>query len=125
MHYTNDHESRLALESLKIFRDFASIVGGDCGFEAPGFLQIVPPGYEAALRRNLARQQRLGVDTREISREDIREIFPECRTGRRRRRRLGARLRLRRSERHRVRLRGGRASVWASRSRPAATSRGS
>ena len=36
------------------------------------------PDIRAA--RNLARQQRLGVDTREISREDIREVFPECRT---------------------------------------------
>lgn len=80
MHYTNGHESRLAHESLKVFRDFKSIVGGDCGFEAPGFLQLVPPGYEAALRRNLARQQALGIDTREVSREDLRALFPECRT---------------------------------------------
>jgi sarcosine oxidase subunit beta len=79
MHYTNEHESRLAVESLKIFRDFASIVGGDCGFEAPGFLQLVPPGYEGALRRNLARQRALGIDTREVSREEIRTLFPECR----------------------------------------------
>ncbi|MFI5327174.1 MAG: NAD(P)/FAD-dependent oxidoreductase, partial [Candidatus Rokuibacteriota bacterium] len=79
MHYTNEHESRLAIESLKIFREFSAIVGGDCGFETPGFLQIVPPGYEAAMRRNLARQQRLGVDTREVSRDDVRELFPECR----------------------------------------------
>jgi len=79
MHYTNEHETRLAVESLKIFRDFSRIVGGECGFETPGFLQIVPPGYEAALRRNLARQQRLGVDTREVSRDDIRSLFPECR----------------------------------------------
>src|SRR4029450_314047 len=43
-------------------------------------LQLVPPGYEAALRRNLARQQRLGIETREVSREDIRTLFPECRT---------------------------------------------
>src|SRR5260370_20468489 len=68
MHYTNEHESRLAIESLKIFREFSSIVGGDCGFEAPGFLQLVPPGYEDALRRNLARQQRLGIHTRQVCR---------------------------------------------------------
>jgi len=29
MHYTNDVESRLALESLKVFRDFGAIVGGE------------------------------------------------------------------------------------------------
>ena len=80
MHYTNEHESRLALESLRIFRDFAAIVGGDCGFETPGFLQLVPPGYEAALRRNVARQQRLGIETREVSRDDVRALFPQCRT---------------------------------------------
>src|SRR5207247_4005714 len=61
MHYTNEAESRLALESLKIFRDFRNIVGGDCGFEPIGFLQIVPAGYEEALARNVARQQRLGI----------------------------------------------------------------
>src|SRR5215510_7627416 len=41
MHYTNEAESRLAFESLKIFRDFRNVVGGDCGFEPIGFLQIV------------------------------------------------------------------------------------
>src|SRR5213596_2949935 len=49
MHYTNEAESRLAWESLKVFRDFANIVGGDCGFEPIGFLQMVAPGFEAAL----------------------------------------------------------------------------
>src|SRR5262245_14706077 len=47
MHYTNEAESRLAFESLKIFRDFRNVVGGDCGFEPIGFLQIVPPGYRS------------------------------------------------------------------------------
>jgi sarcosine oxidase subunit beta len=37
MHYTNEAESRLAWESLKVFRDFANVVGGDCGFDAAGF----------------------------------------------------------------------------------------
>src|SRR4029450_14118328 len=46
MHYTNEHEARLALESLKIFRDFRNIVGGDCGFEPIGFLQNLTPGTE-------------------------------------------------------------------------------
>src|SRR6266511_4389829 len=54
MHYTNEPESRLAWESLKVFRDFKVIVGGDCGFEPAGFLQIVPRGHEAALGRNVS-----------------------------------------------------------------------
>src|SRR5215470_17024066 len=71
MHYTNEAESRLAFESLKIFRDFRNIVGGDCGFEPIGFLQIVAPGFEAALERNVSRQQRLGIATQVVSRDRV------------------------------------------------------
>src|SRR5437870_13888907 len=45
MHYTNEPESRLAFERLKIFREFRNTVGGDCGLEPIGFLQLGPPGY--------------------------------------------------------------------------------
>jgi sarcosine oxidase subunit beta len=76
MHYTNDAESRLALESLRIFRDFDRIVGGSCGFEPVGFLQLVGPEYRDALRRNVARQQRLGIDTREVGLDDVRALVP-------------------------------------------------
>ena len=78
MHYTNEPESRLAWESLKVFRDFKVIVGGDCGFEPAGFLQIVPRGHEAALGRNVERQQRIGIDTRVVSRDEIRGLLPEA-----------------------------------------------
>src|SRR5437867_2734194 len=54
MHYTNEAESRLAWESLKVFRDFDAVVGGDCGFEAPGFVQIVDPAHAEALRGRVA-----------------------------------------------------------------------
>src|SRR6516225_1781816 len=80
MHYTNEPESRLALESLKIFRDFRNAVGGDCGFEPIGFLQIVPKGYEAALARNVARQQRLGIKTAVVDPAQLAEFLPGCRT---------------------------------------------
>jgi len=76
MHYTNDAESRLALESLKIFREFDAVVGGACGFEPVGFVQLVAPEYRDALRRNVARQQALGIDTREVSLDDVRRVLP-------------------------------------------------
>lgn len=79
MHYTNEAESRLAFESLKVFRDFRNIVGGDCGFEPIGFVQIVPPGYEAALARNVARQQRLGIATQVVTRDRLGDILPGSR----------------------------------------------
>jgi sarcosine oxidase subunit beta len=79
MHYTNEAESQLAFESLKIFRDFRNIVGGDCGFEPIGFVQIVPRGSEAALARNVARQQRLGIATEAITPSRLADILPGAR----------------------------------------------
>jgi sarcosine oxidase subunit beta len=79
MHYTNEAESRLAWESLKVFRNFDAMVGGDCGFEAPGFVQIVDPAHADALRANVAMQQGLGIDTRLVSRDELTEISPDLR----------------------------------------------
>ena len=81
MHYTNEPESRLAFESLKVFRNFAEIVGGDCGFEGVGFVQLVGLGHEDALRRNVDRQRALGITTRAISRSELGEILPGVETG--------------------------------------------
>jgi sarcosine oxidase subunit beta len=78
-HYTNPVESRLAHESLKVFQDFKHVVGGDPGFEPVGFLQIVGPGYEAALAHNVAAQRALGINTRLVSREEVRALAPACR----------------------------------------------
>ena len=76
VHYTNEPESRLALESLKIFRDFGAIVGGECGFEPIGFVQLVGPEHGDALRRNVARQHALGIETREVLPDDLRRLLP-------------------------------------------------
>jgi len=78
MHYTNETESRLAHESLRVFRNFGEIVGGDCGFEGVGFVQLVGPQYAAVLHRNVERQQRLGINTRAITPAEVREILPGC-----------------------------------------------
>jgi sarcosine oxidase subunit beta len=79
MHYTNEAESRLAWESLKVFRNFGRVVGGDCGFEAPGFVQIVGPAHADALATNVAMQQRLGIDTRLVTRDELRQLVPGLR----------------------------------------------
>lgn len=81
MHYTNPHESKLAYESLRVFQHWADVVGGSCGFQAPGFVQLVAPEYEAALRANVAAQQALGIDTRVVSVEDLRALAPALFTG--------------------------------------------
>ncbi len=76
MHYTNPVESKLAHESLKVFRNWSEIVGGDCGFEATGFVQIVPPQYEEQLRANVDAQRAIGINTRVISAGELHEIEP-------------------------------------------------
>jgi sarcosine oxidase, subunit beta len=80
MHYTNETESRMAFESLKVFRNFGEIVGAECGFEPVGFVQLVGPAYAEALRRNVARQQKLGINTREITLDDLKTLLPGVET---------------------------------------------
>ncbi len=79
MHYSNPVESKLAHESLKVFRNWSEIISGDCGFEGTGFIQVVPAEYEEQLRANVAAQQALGIDTRVITAEELKEIEPAAR----------------------------------------------
>lgn len=82
MHYTNPHESRLAYESLKIFRSFNDYTsGGDAGWESPGFVQVVAPGYEVKLKANVEAQQELGIDTRYVTPQELQEIQPSLFVG--------------------------------------------
>ncbi len=82
MHYTNPHESRLAMISLNVFQNFTEYTsGGEAGWNEPGFVQIVAPGYEAALARNVARQQELGIDTRVMTPQELQELEPEMFVG--------------------------------------------
>ncbi len=76
MHYTNPYESKLAFESLKIFQSWSDVVGGDCGWENPGFVQLVAPGYEHLLEENVQDQQKIGITTEVISIDDLRELVP-------------------------------------------------
>ncbi len=81
MHYTNEAESRLAFASLPVFQHWDKIVGGSCGFQAPGFVQVVAPEYEETLRVNVKAQRRLGVNTRVVSADELRELAPALYTG--------------------------------------------
>ncbi|MEZ4506442.1 MAG: FAD-binding oxidoreductase [Thermomicrobiales bacterium] len=76
-HYTNPQETQLALASMRIFRGWAEQVGaGDPGLEQVGFLRLVSPDDEEALRRNVAMQRELGSDTMIVTRDEIAFIEP-------------------------------------------------
>src|ERR671917_1798356 len=76
-HYANVPEARLTHESLHIFRNWDEEVGaGPPGFTRTGFVQVVAPEHEDRLRQNVADQQAVGIETRVVDREDLREIDP-------------------------------------------------
>jgi sarcosine oxidase subunit beta len=80
-HYTNEPEAILAQRSHHVFRDWAAVVGGDCGYVPAGIVITIPtgPGCERnieLLHRNVALQNRLGIDSRVISARELRELQP-------------------------------------------------
>lgn len=76
-HYANVPEATLTHESLAIFRNWDDEVGsGSPGFSPIGFVQVVAPEHEDRLRENVAAQQRIGIDTRIVDRQETGEIDP-------------------------------------------------
>lgn len=76
MHYDLAAESALAWKSFDYFSNWADRVGGDCGLVRTGFIRIVQPEREEALRANVADQVALGVETRVVSAAEVGEIAP-------------------------------------------------
>lgn len=79
LHYTNEHEAKVALCAYRYFHEWSELVGGDCGFVQTGFLMVVGPEDVPRLRTNVAMLQSLGVVTEVVSREDVREAQPYAR----------------------------------------------
>ena len=81
MHYDFTLESELTFKSYKIyFRDWRERVGGECGLQQTGFLQIARREHEERLRGNVANQQKIGINTSVISVDEVRKLFPDLRT---------------------------------------------
>lgn len=75
-HYSNEDLVKLARRSVEVFRNFSDEVGGDCGFVPCGWAFLVPEGSARAFASNMTMLRRLGVATREISREELLELEP-------------------------------------------------
>ncbi|MFZ5918414.1 MAG: NAD(P)/FAD-dependent oxidoreductase [Chloroflexota bacterium] len=76
MHYDNPLEAQFAFKSFDTFRHFDEIVGGDCGFVRTGFLRTVEPHNLENLRANVAMLQQIGINTRLVTRDEVREMAP-------------------------------------------------
>ena len=81
MHYSNEVTTRLAWDSLDIFRNFGEIVGAPSGYVKTGYFVIVGEEDRAAMEANVRMQRAVGVDTSLVSVEDVREIAPMIATG--------------------------------------------
>lgn len=82
-HYSNEPEARLASWSLDVFRNWNDRIGGACGHDPCGLVVTVPngPGCEAnveRLRANIAMQNRLGIDSRAITGEELVTLEPSA-----------------------------------------------
>ncbi len=75
-HYSNELTARMALYSLRVFQDFANVVGGECGFTTTGFVVAVAARDWRGLEANVAMQRRVGIRTELLSHADLREIMP-------------------------------------------------
>lgn len=80
-HYTNRPEAALAQRGWQIFRDWPHLVGGNCGYVPQGLVVTIETGEENGrnaelLRRNVALQRDLGIDTRVVTRQELAELQP-------------------------------------------------
>ena len=76
MHYDLLAETKLAWASFPYFTDWATRVGGDCGFTETGFLWIERPDGEARIRANVESHRGLGIDTSIVVADDIARLAP-------------------------------------------------
>ena len=75
-HYSNKDLVKLVKRSVEIFRNFDAEIGGDCGFVSCGWAFLVPAAVSDGFSGNMTMLRGLGIETREISKEELLEIEP-------------------------------------------------
>lgn len=76
-HYSNEVLIRMAKRSRDIFEFFADEVGGSAGFVKTGYLFFVPEYAKDVFKVNIELQQKIGIRTSSISKEESLEISPQ------------------------------------------------
>lgn len=75
-HYGVSSLAAMAADGLKVFERAADIFGTDIGFRQTGYVVGVGEQNVEALRKSLAAQQSVGVETEEIDKADVAELWP-------------------------------------------------
>ncbi len=85
-HYTNETEARLAQLGWETYRNWEDRVGGSCGYVPwPVVVTVATQGGYASnielMRQNIAMQNRLGIDSRLISADELAQFQPQTYVG--------------------------------------------
>ncbi len=75
-HYSNEELVKMVKRSVEIFHHFDQEIGGDPGFVNCGWAFLVPDYVSEGFAGNMRMQQKLGIDTREISKEELIAMEP-------------------------------------------------
>ncbi len=75
-HYTLETLSKMARDSVRVFADFKEVIGGDAGFVQCGVAFIGSSDGAAVLRETVEMHQRIGIDERLLTAEELRELEP-------------------------------------------------
>ena len=76
MHYSTAVNAEMAWRSLQIYRNFADIIGGECGYTRTGYLVFAGADDVASFRNNVAMQQSVGIITDIIRAADAADLAP-------------------------------------------------
>jgi sarcosine oxidase subunit beta len=79
-HYSQETLAVMARDSVRVWANFADEVGGDAGFVPCGVVFAAGPDAAAGVRATVEMQQRLGINTRVMSPDDLKAIEPEIQT---------------------------------------------
>lgn len=77
-HYSNLLTAQMAQTSLRVFENFADLVGGPPVFTRTGLVLIVNERDRAALEENLAMQRGLGIAVGKLTPEELADIDPNA-----------------------------------------------
>jgi sarcosine oxidase subunit beta len=77
-HHASVAATRLALQSLDLYRRWAAVIGGSCGFVETGtIITVAREDAVPLLRARVEMHRQLGVDTNAVEDADLVRLFPQ------------------------------------------------
>ena len=80
LHYSTPEVAKMALISWEVLKNMEKEVGGPSGFKEVGFAILAGENDFEALKRNVEMQRSIGIETRIITPEELKEMEPRINT---------------------------------------------